>query len=273
MWMYFFVLMMVLFGVMHWVGDLDHLSDIAPWHSRSRLIFSYSVIMIVVVLWRLTVPLLTTLAFIVVAAFHFWEEHWEKYTVNRLLWLYSSLWGGVVIGSILFYNKEMVLELLVPLLGDISLFVVYFGRLLALVALAYLFLSFYTMYQIDEMQYTAFFYEFFLLGLIVLISMVWDLYRSFWFYFGVVHSIPKMISNSVTWWKFWWRSWISFSAVFIREYLSFLWSHRAIILATLCLYCVRYLLASSFYPTISSLLIFFMFLGLVTFPHVLLEKI
>lgn len=59
----------------------------------------------------------------------------------------------------------------------------------------------------------------------------------------------------------------------IKEYTKFLESHINIIITTLLVFIVRYVIASSIYANISSLMIFFMFLAIVSFPHVILEHI
>lgn len=261
LWPVVFIALMVLFGVTHWINDLDHLAQTFSGRSDRRLLVRYGLIMLLVVAGWITIPLLTVLVFIIISAYHFWVDNREKYPTFSLKGVFSFVWWVWLLFGLFYLHRNQVTELLAPLVWDISMLYtatqwIWYGAL-CIVWLLWLYRSI-----TDRSVSWSLLYELIIYSLVFAIAVTWDLYRSFWFYFWICHSLPEIIDLTKT-----------HNHPSSKQYMHFVSKHKTIFLRTLILAWAWYLLISSIRPNLSLLLIFFMFLAVVTFPHVLLEAV
>ncbi len=255
---YFFIVLMVLFGVTHGINDLEHLHLSKKFTSKNHLVLWYGAVMLFVVLGWFFMPIITLLLFIIISAYHFWTDNREKYPSHIYKVAYPRVWWFWLLFWLFFLHRGQVVMILEPLIWNIEY--LYNVTQWIWMSMVVVFLIF-TLLWIKKDQSTKSFllYEIVLYGLIFLIALTWDLYRSFWFYFWICHSLPEIIS--VKNWKL---------NTIVEQYKNFVNNYRVVFLLSIVFVLVRFYAMRSIRPEFSLLLIFFMFLAIVTFPHVLL---
>jgi Brp/Blh family beta-carotene 15,15'-monooxygenase len=255
----FFWSMMILFGVMHGVGDIDEIETLYQKKSKTTLIAIYSGLMIITALGRFLAPLITTIIFVIVGAYHFGNEHRDVYEIHTSLTpLHNTLRWACVLIPLIGFQRAYSSSLLTPILWTIEVSSTLIRWVYAIAVVARISMHGY-LYSSKWVSIIA--TEVSLVAIIGLLAYTTNFYISFGFYFGIAHGLPQIITLSG-----------SSLQNMKSQYLDLLTSYPVMILWTIGVWVVRYLLASYRFPSAELMIIFLMFLGILTIPHVLMEQ-
>lgn len=255
----FFWSMMVLFGVMHGVGDIDEIQTLHPTKSKTTLVGIYTLLMIITAVWWYLAPALTTVLFVGVAAYHFGNEHRDGYeNHSKLQWVHNTLRWACVLIPLIGFQRAYSSTLLAPVVWVVEIPSSIILGVYAVTMLVRIILHGYTYSQL--IWYKAIATEIALVVIIWLLAYFTNFYISFWFYFGIAHGLPQIITLYKS----------SYTSIHV-QYLTLVTSYPDIILWTLVLWIVRYYIARLRFPDAQLMMVFLMFLGILTIPHVLME--
>lgn len=255
----FFWSMMILFGVMHGVWDIDEIQELYTTRSKSTIVGVYTGLMILTGLWWYLAPLVTTVVFTIVAAYHFGSEHRDTIqTPDTVSVLHDLLRWACVLIPLIGFQRTFSSSLLSPVLWVVAIDhnIILWGYGVVVVMRLCIHCYYYT--RNIWLQVTAI--EIALLIIVWLLAFYTNLYVSFWFYFGIAHGLPQILTLSGS----------SFNSL-KDQYLTLIYSYPYMIIWTIIMRLLRYTIANYWFPGAQSIMVFLMFLGILTIPHVLME--
>lgn len=246
------------FGILHGANDILLVKKInteKPSNSKLKILAYYVIVVLTGLLLFYTIPQIALLLFIIVSAYHFGEQQWQKLEPHFPKWLiilFQSIYGSVILFLLFIFHTNEVQSIILSI-ADISIPIPYFLLLLQVSATIYIGLSAYFYWKLEKIR-NKILLEFFYLLLFTIIFKSSSLIWGFAIYHVLWHSIPSTIDQI----KFLNGS---FSIKYFIEYcrsagIYWLVSITAIALIFFTLQEEQIFIA-----------LFFSFLAAITFPH------
>jgi len=250
----FFLIVTV--GVSH--GSLDHIKGnklLELFNIKNKLLFYFGYIVIsltIIVLW-LILPLITLAIFLIVAAYHFGKEDavFGKNKKTRLLNLFLFLKGSLVILAPLYFNPEETIKIFETL--NVQLNQINNNILIAIIVLSLI-----SNFFVNKNIFLSFLDSF----TIIMLNLNFVPLVAFTIYFCFLHSIRHSLLWSL---KLLGKTKNSLKEFLIKSFPLTLITALLFIISVYLLY----LFESSLYVHI--ILVTFVGLASLTFPHILLE--
>jgi Brp/Blh family beta-carotene 15,15'-monooxygenase len=186
------------FGILHGANDILLVEKLNMEPSISKLkILSYYVVVVLIGLFLFsTIPQIALLLFIIVSAYHFGEQQWQKLEPHFPKWLvilFQSFYGFVILFLLFVFHASEV-QNIISSIADISIPIPYFLLLLQVSGVVFIGLSAYFYWKLNEIR-NKILLEFFYLILFAIIFRSSSLIWGFAIYFVLWHSIPSIIDQ------------------------------------------------------------------------------
>lgn len=247
-------------GLIHGSNDVTLIKSLSKKKSILKFLIYYTLFVILFALAFYFIPKLSLLVFIIASGYHFGEQHWVnnlKFMKHQIKPLYYTVYGNLIIGLILLFNKVEATKIIFDLTdvlirSEIFLYNVVVSLFFCVLGF---FILFYSNKTIIKLLPVNLFYLILLCGAFYSSNLIW----SFTLYFVLWHSLPSM------------RDQIEFNSQSVNLknliiYIKQSFIYWLISLVGLGLF--FYLLKDTSY----SLSILFAFIASVTLPHVLVMK-
>ena len=187
------------FGILHGANDILLVKKInteKPANSRIKILAYYVIVVLTGLLLFYTIPQLALLLFIIVSAYHFGEQQWQKLEPHFPKWLvilFQSFYGFVILFLLFIFHTNEVQSIILSI-ADISIPIPYFLLLLQVSATIYIGLSAYFYWKLEKIR-KKILLEFFYLIVFTIIFKSSSLIWGFAIYFVLWHSIPSIIDQ------------------------------------------------------------------------------
>ncbi|TRX16064.1 Brp/Blh family beta-carotene 15,15'-dioxygenase [Flavobacterium franklandianum] len=187
------------FGILHGANDLqliDKIDIVKHKNSTFRILIYYVIVVLMGILLFYLFPLLALVIFIVVSAYHFGEQQWQKLPNSLPIWsriLYQFLYGFTILFLLFVFHTNQVQNIIF----NITNFKIpnqYFWELLKVTGIAFISLSCYLYWKILKIR-KKLLLEFFHLVVFSIIFKSSSLIWGFAIYFVVWHSVPSIIDQ------------------------------------------------------------------------------
>jgi Brp/Blh family beta-carotene 15,15'-monooxygenase len=185
------------FGVLHGANDLLLISEIYNHkrsNSRVKILGYYVIVVLTGLLLFYIVPQLGLLLFIIVSAYHFGEQQWQKIEHHLAKWLVIlfQCFYGLVIFFLLFNFHTNEVQSIIVNIASTTIPIPHFRIALNVFVIALVCLSTYIYWKLNMLR-TKLLVELFYLILFAIIFKSSSLIWGFAIYFVLWHSIPSII--------------------------------------------------------------------------------
>lgn len=187
------------FGILHGANDILLVKKInteKPSYTRLRILAYYVIVVLTGLLLFYTIPQLALLLFIIVSAYHFGEQQWQKLEPNFPKWLvilFQSFYGSVILFLLFIFHTTEVQNIILSI-ANISIPIPYFLLLLEVSGTIFIGLSAYFYWKLEKIR-NKILLEFFYLIVFTIIFKSSSLIWGFAIYFVLWHSIPSIIDQ------------------------------------------------------------------------------
>ena len=193
-------LLIFTFGILHGANDLQLIDKIDVLkdkkNSTLRILIYYIMFVLIGILSFYIFPLVALLLFIVVSAYHFGEQQWQKLPNDLPMFtliLYRFLYGFVIL-FLLFVFHTIQVQNIISTITTFKIPVGYFWETLKASGIAFIFISCFLYWKILQIR-KKLLLEFFYLIVFAIIFKSSSLIWGFAIYFVVWHSIPSIIDQ------------------------------------------------------------------------------
>lgn len=187
------------FGILHGANDLLLISKInteKPANSKLKILAYYVIVVLTGLLLFYTIPQLALLLFILVSAYHFGEQQWQKLEFHFPKWLvilFQIFYGSVILFLLFIFHTNEVQGIIFSI-ANISIPIPYFLLLLKVSGTIFIGLSAYFYWKLKKTR-NKILLEFFYLLVFTIIFKSSSLIWGFAIYFVLWHSIPSIIDQ------------------------------------------------------------------------------
>jgi len=187
------------FGILHGANDILLVKKInteKPSNSRLNILAYYVIVVLTGLLLFYTIPQIALLLFIIVSAYHFGEQQWQKLEPHFPKWLvilFQSFYGSVILFLLFIFHTTEVQRIILSI-ANISIPIPYFLLLLQVSGIFFLGLSAYFYWKLEKIR-NKILLEFFYLIVFAIIFKSSSLIWGFAIYFVLWHSIPSIIDQ------------------------------------------------------------------------------
>ncbi len=193
-------LLIFTFGILHGANDLQLIDKIYVLkdkkNSTLRILIYYIMFVLLGILSFYIFPLVALLLFIIVSAYHFGEQQWQKLPNDLPIFtliLYRFLYGFVIL-SLLFVFHTIQVQNIISTITAFKIPVGYFWEILKASGIAFIFISCFLYWKLLKIR-KKLLLEFFHLIVFAIIFKSSSLIWGFAIYFVVWHSIPSIIDQ------------------------------------------------------------------------------
>lgn len=193
-------LLIFTFGILHGANDLQLINKIDVLkdkkNSTLRILIYYIMFVLLGILSFYIFPLVALLLFIIVSAYHFGEQQWQKLPNDLPIFtliLYRFLYGFVIL-SLLFVFHTIQVQNIISTITAFKIPVGYFWEILKASGIAFIFISCFLYWKLLKIR-KKLLLEFFHLIVFAIIFKSSSLIWGFAIYFVVWHSIPSIIDQ------------------------------------------------------------------------------
>jgi Brp/Blh family beta-carotene 15,15'-monooxygenase len=193
-------LLIFTFGILHGANDLQLIDKIDVLkdkkNSTLRILIYYIMFVLIGILSFYIFPLVALLLFIVVSAYHFGEQQWQKLPNDLPMFtliLYRFLYGFVIL-FLLFVFHTIQVQNIISTITTFKIPVGYFWETLKASGIAFIFINCFLYWKILQIR-KKLLLEFFYLIVFAIIFKSSSLIWGFAIYFVVWHSIPSIIDQ------------------------------------------------------------------------------
>lgn len=193
-------LLIFTFGILHGANDLQLIDKIDVLkdkkNSTLRILIYYIMFVLLGILSFYIFPLVALLLFIIVSAYHFGEQQWQKLPNDLPIFtliLYRFLYGFVIL-SLLFVFHTIQVQNIISTITAFKIPVGYFWEILKASGIAFIFISCFLYWKLLKIR-KKLLLEFFHLIVFAIIFKSSSLIWGFAIYFVVWHSIPSIIDQ------------------------------------------------------------------------------
>jgi len=192
-------LLILSFGILHGANDLQLINKIdfvKHKNSSLRILVYYIVVVLMGILLFYIFPLAALLSFIVVSAYHFGEQQWQKLSNTLPMWsliLYQFLYGFTVLFLLFVFHSNQVQNIIFNI-TKFKIPIGYFLESLKVSGITFIFFSSYLSMKILKIRKKILLELFHLIVFTIIFkssSLIWG----FAIYFVVWHSIPSIIDQ------------------------------------------------------------------------------
>lgn len=187
------------FGILHGANDLllvNKINTEKPFNSKLKILGYYVVVVLTGILLFYIIPQLALLLFIIVSAYHFGEQQWQKLGFHFQKWLvilFQSFYGFVILFLLFIFHTNEVQSIIFSI-ANISIPIPYFLLLLQVSGIVFIGLSAYFYWKLEIIR-NKILLEFFYLIVFTIIFKSSSLIWGFAIYFVLWHSIPSIIDQ------------------------------------------------------------------------------
>lgn len=187
------------FGILHGANDLlivNKINDVEPTHSKLKILGYYVIVVLTGLLLFYTIPQLALLLFIIVSAYHFGEQQWQKLEPHFPKWLiilFQSSYGAVILFLLFIFHTTEV-QIIILSIANVNIPIPYFLLMLELCGTIFIGLIVYFYLKLEKIR-TKILFEFFYLIVFTIIFRSSSLIWGFAIYFVLWHSIPSIIDQ------------------------------------------------------------------------------
>ena len=187
------------FGILHGANDILLVKKInteKPSNSRLNILAYYVIVVLTGLLLFYTIPQIALLLFIIVSAYHFGEQQWQKLEPHFPKWLvilFQSFYGSVILFLLFIFHTTEVQRIILSI-ANISIPIPYFLLLLQVSGIFFIGLSAYFYWKLEKIR-NKILLEFFYLIVFAIIFKSSSLIWGFAIYFVLWHSIPSIIDQ------------------------------------------------------------------------------
>ena len=193
-------LLIFTFGILHGANDLQLIDKIDVLkdkkNSTLRILIYYIMFVLLGILSFYIFPLVALILFIIVSAYHFGEQQWQKLPNDLPIFtliLYRFLYGFVIL-SLLFVFHTIQVQNIISTITTFKIPVGYFWEILKASGIAFIFISCFLYWKLLKIR-KKLLLEFFHLIVFAIIFKSSSLIWGFAIYFVVWHSIPSIIDQ------------------------------------------------------------------------------
>ena len=193
-------LLIFTFGILHGANDLQLIDKIDVLkdkkNSTLRILIYYIMFVLIGILSFYIFPLVALLLFIVVSAYHFGEQQWQKLPNDLPMFtliLYRFLYGFVIL-FLLFVFHTIQVQNIISTITTFKIPAGYFWETLKASGIAFIFINCFLYWKILQIR-KKLLLEFFYLIVFAIIFKSSSLIWGFAIYFVVWHSIPSIIDQ------------------------------------------------------------------------------
>ena len=187
------------FGILHGANDLllvNKINTEKPSNSKLKILGYYVVVVLTGILLFYIIPQLALLLFIIVSAYHFGEQQWQKLEFHFQKWLvilFQSFYGFVILFLLFIFHTTEVQSIILSI-ANISIPIPYFLLVLQISGIVFIVLSAYFYWKLEKIR-NKILLEFFYLIVFTIIFKSSSLIWGFAIYFVLWHSIPSIIDQ------------------------------------------------------------------------------
>lgn len=187
------------FGILHGANDLLLISKInieESSNSKIKILGYYVAVVLTGILFFYIIPQLALLLFIIVSAYHFGEQQWQKLEFHFQKWLvilFHSFYGFVILFLLFIFHTNEVQSIIFSI-ANISIPIPYFLLVLQISGILFIALSAYFYWKLEKIR-NKILLEFFYLIVFTIIFKSSSLIWGFAIYFVLWHSIPSIIDQ------------------------------------------------------------------------------
>jgi Brp/Blh family beta-carotene 15,15'-monooxygenase len=187
------------FGILHGANDILLVKKInteKPSNSRLKILAYYVIVVLTGLLLFYMIPQLALLLFIIVSAYHFGEQQWQKLELHFPKWLviiFQSFYGFVILFLLFIFHTNEVQNIILSI-ANISIPIPYFLLSLQISGIVFIGLSAYFYWKLEKIR-NKILLEFFYLILFAIIFRSSSLIWGFAIYHVLWHSIPSTIDQ------------------------------------------------------------------------------
>ncbi len=187
------------FGILHGANDLllvNKINTEKPSNSKLKILGYYVVVVLTGILLFYIIPQLALLLFIIVSAYHFGEQQWQKLELHFQKWLvilFQSFYGFVILFLLFIFHTNEVQSIIFSI-ANISIPIPYFLLVLQISGIGFIVLSTYFYWKLEKIR-NKILLEFFYLIVFTIIFKSSSLIWGFAIYFVLWHSIPSIIDQ------------------------------------------------------------------------------
>jgi Brp/Blh family beta-carotene 15,15'-monooxygenase len=187
------------FGILHGANDLLLISKINvenPLTSRLKILAYYVIVVLTGLLLFYAIPQIALLLFIIVSAYHFGEQQWQKLEPHFPKWLvilFQSFYGSIILFLLFIFHTTEVQSIIFSI-ANISIPIPYFLSFLQVFGTIFIGLSAYFYWKLEKIR-NKILLEFFYLIVFTIIFKSSSLIWGFAIYFILWHSIPSIIDQ------------------------------------------------------------------------------
>ena len=187
------------FGILHGANDLLLIANIKTTKQSKSLLKLFAYYIIVVLAGALLfyfIPHISLLLFLIVSAYHFGEQQWQKTLVGFPKWLQATFefLYGIMILQLLFIFHINEVQTIILKIATITMPDPYFDLALQISSVAFISLSFYIFLKSEKIR-SQLLIEFFYMLLFTILFKSSSLIWGFAIYFVLWHSIPSIIDQ------------------------------------------------------------------------------
>lgn len=191
--------MIFTFGILHGANDLLLVNEInikKTTNSKIKILIYYVVVVLTGILLFYIVPQMALLLFIIVSAYHFGEQQWQKLEFHFQKWhviLFQSFYGFVILSLLFIFHTNEVQSIILGI-AYISIPIAYFLIALQISGFFFIGLSAYLYWKSAAMRNKLFLEYFYLIVFTIIFkssSLIWG----FAIFFVLWHSIPSIIDQ------------------------------------------------------------------------------
>ena len=192
-------LLILSFGILHGANDLqliEKIDVVKSSNSTLKILVYYVIVVLIGILLFYIFPLLALLIFIVVSAYHFGEQQWQKLPNALPMWSlisYQFLYGFVILFLLFVFHTNQV-QIIISNITNFNIPTEYFWESLKVLGIAFICLSAYLYLKSRKIR-KKLLLEFFHLIVFAIIFKSSSLIWGFAIYFVVWHSIPSIIDQ------------------------------------------------------------------------------
>jgi Brp/Blh family beta-carotene 15,15'-monooxygenase len=187
------------FGILHGANDILLVKKInteKPSNSRLKILAYYVIVVLTGLLLFYMIPQLALLLFIIVSAYHFGEQQWQKLELHFPKWLviiFQSFYGFVILFLLFIFHTNEVQNIILSI-ANISIPIPCFLLSLQISGIVFIGLSAYFYWKLEKIR-NKILLEFFYLILFAIIFRSSSLIWGFAIYHVLWHSIPSTIDQ------------------------------------------------------------------------------
>jgi Brp/Blh family beta-carotene 15,15'-monooxygenase len=187
------------FGILHGANDVVIINKTYNSLKNKSIIYVigfYLGIVLIFSLFFTFIPTIALLCFILLSAYHFGEQHWQRILNNSShfqSFIFQCVYGSLIFCLIFYFQQEEVELIIKDIAGyNIDLFFLKYVIISLLAILLFQSIYFYKTNKLFRLQLPV---QIFYLLVLVVIFGVADLIWSFSIYFVLWHSIPSLIDQ------------------------------------------------------------------------------